>query len=55
MLVSACASQWEQLRGLSSDEDGLQKPGSEGGCPSAMTPFPPDRPYGPPDLVSAQA
>ncbi|XP_029401908.1 E3 ubiquitin-protein ligase TRIM47 isoform X3 [Mus pahari] len=29
ILVSACASQWEQLRGLGSDEDGLQKLGSE--------------------------
>lgn len=40
ILVSACASQWEQLRGLGSDEDGLQKLGSEGGCPSTMTHFP---------------
>ncbi|XP_035314573.1 E3 ubiquitin-protein ligase TRIM47 isoform X1 [Cricetulus griseus] len=29
ILVSACASQWEQLRGLGSDEDELQKLGSE--------------------------
>ncbi|XP_073901197.1 E3 ubiquitin-protein ligase TRIM47 isoform X2 [Castor canadensis] len=29
VLVSACASQWEQLQGLGSDEDGLQKLGSE--------------------------
>ncbi|KAL1779481.1 tripartite motif-containing protein 47 [Sigmodon hispidus] len=29
ILVTACASQWEQLRGLSSDEDELQKPASE--------------------------
>lgn len=40
ILVSACASQWEQLRGLGSDEDGLQKLGSEGGCSSIMTHFP---------------
>lgn len=32
VLASACASQWEQLRGLGSD-DGLQKLGSEGRCP----------------------
>jgi hypothetical protein len=38
-LISACASQWEQLRGLGSNEDGLQKLGSEGGC-SIMTHFP---------------
>lgn len=41
ILVSACASQWEQLRGLSSEEDELQKRGSEGGCPSEMTHAPP--------------
>ncbi|KAM5274070.1 E3 ubiquitin-protein ligase TRIM47 [Ctenodactylus gundi] len=29
MLASACASQWEQLRGLGSDEDGPPKPGPE--------------------------
>lgn len=40
ILVSACASQWEQLRGLGSGEDELQKLGSEGGCPSTMTHFP---------------
>nr|XP_030693571.1 E3 ubiquitin-protein ligase TRIM47 isoform X5 [Globicephala melas] len=28
-LASACTSQWEQLQGLGSDEDGLQKPGTE--------------------------
>lgn len=33
VLASACTSQWEQLQGLGSDEDGLQKPGTEGGCP----------------------
>lgn len=37
ILVSACASQWEQLRGLGSDEDELQKLGSEGRCPFKMT------------------
>lgn len=41
ILVSACASQWEQLRGRGSDEDELQKHGSEGGCPSKMTHTPP--------------
>ncbi|KAL6046937.1 hypothetical protein STEG23_019977, partial [Scotinomys teguina] len=29
ILVSTCASQWEQLRGLNSEEDELQKHGSE--------------------------
>uniref|UniRef100_A0A9L0KES6 E3 ubiquitin-protein ligase TRIM47 n=1 Tax=Equus asinus TaxID=9793 RepID=A0A9L0KES6_EQUAS len=29
MLTAACSSQWEQLRGLGSDEDGLQKLGAE--------------------------
>lgn len=29
VLASACSSQWEQLRGLGGDEDGLQKPGTE--------------------------
>lgn len=53
ILVSACASQWEQLRGRGSDEDELQKHGSEGGCPSKMTHTPPpDIPCGLPDLVS---
>lgn len=33
VLAAACASQWQQLRGLGSDEEGLQKLGSEGGCP----------------------
>ncbi|KAF5921037.1 hypothetical protein HPG69_010841 [Diceros bicornis minor] len=33
VLTVACTSQWEQLRGLGSDEDGLQKLGTEGGCP----------------------
>lgn len=33
VLTAACSSQWEQLRGLGSDEDGLQKLGAEGGCP----------------------
>lgn len=37
ILVSACASQWEQLRGLGSDEDGLQKVGSEGEYTPKMT------------------
>lgn len=55
ILVSACASQWEQLRGLGSDEDELQKHGSEGGCPSEMTHTPPpDIPCGLPDLVSTR-
>lgn len=31
-LVSACAGQWEQLRGLGSGEDELQKVGLEGRC-----------------------
>ncbi|XP_039715228.1 E3 ubiquitin-protein ligase TRIM47 isoform X2 [Pteropus medius] len=29
VLTAACANQWEQLRGLGSDEDGLQKLGTE--------------------------
>ncbi|XP_061248775.1 E3 ubiquitin-protein ligase TRIM47 isoform X1 [Bos javanicus] len=29
VLAAACSSQWEQLRGLGGDEDGLQKPGTE--------------------------
>ncbi|XP_006886262.1 PREDICTED: tripartite motif-containing protein 47 [Elephantulus edwardii] len=29
LLAAACTSQWEQLQGLGSDEDGLQKSGSE--------------------------
>ncbi|XP_037350291.1 E3 ubiquitin-protein ligase TRIM47 [Talpa occidentalis] len=29
VLAAACASQWEQLRGLGSDEDGPRKPGME--------------------------
>uniref|UniRef100_A0A5F9DMD0 Tripartite motif containing 47 n=1 Tax=Oryctolagus cuniculus TaxID=9986 RepID=A0A5F9DMD0_RABIT len=29
VLAAACASQWQQLRGLGSDEEGLQKLGSE--------------------------
>lgn len=37
VLTVACASQWEQLRGLSSDEDGLQKLSTEGGCPLQVT------------------
>lgn len=30
VLAAACASQWEQLQGPGSEEDGLQKPGTEG-------------------------
>lgn len=41
VLAAACSSQWEQLRGLGGDEDGLQKPGTEGGRPPASdSPFP---------------
>lgn len=32
LLTAACASQWEQLRGLGSDEDELRKLDAEGGC-----------------------
>lgn len=39
-LTVACASQWEQLRGLGGDEDELQKLGTEGGCPPGDSPFP---------------
>ena len=37
VLAAACSSQWEQLRGLGGDEDGLQKPGTEGGHPPQVT------------------
>lgn len=56
VLTAACASQWEQLRGLSSDEDGLQKVSTEGGCPLQVThcsPVFPHRPW-PPGLVPIQ-
>lgn len=33
-LTAACASQWEQLRGLGGDEEELQKLGTEGGRPT---------------------
>ena len=53
-LASACTSQWEQLQGLGSDEDGLQKPGTEGGCPPQVTHPSPDSPHRPPGLVPVQ-
>lgn len=56
VLTAACSSQWEQLRGLSSDEDGLQKVSTEGGCPLQVThcsPIFPHRPW-PPGLVPIQ-
>lgn len=33
VLLAACTGQWGQLQGLGTDEDGLQKLGSEGECP----------------------
>lgn len=36
VLTAACASQWEQLRGLGT-EDGPQKLSTEGGCPVQVT------------------
>lgn len=51
VLTAACASQWEQLRGLSSDEEGLQKLSTEGGCPVQVTHPSPGFPHGPPGLV----
>lgn len=37
VLMAACTSQHEQLRGLSRDEDGQQKLSEEGGCPLQVT------------------
>lgn len=54
VLVSACASQWEQLQGLGSDEDGLQKLGSEGGCSPNMAHPPPEGEHRPPGLMPIQ-
>lgn len=51
VLTVACASQWEQLRGLSSDEDGQQKFSTEGGCPLQVTHAFTVFPHGPPGPV----
>lgn len=54
VLSVACASQWEQLRGLSGDEDGLQKLGMEGGCLLQVTHCSPVFPHRPPGRVPIQ-
>lgn len=54
VLAAACSSQWEQLRGLGGDEDGLQKPGTEGGHPPQVTHPSPGSPNGAPGPVPAQ-
>lgn len=54
VLTAACASQWEQLQGLSSDEDGLQKLSTEGGCLLRVTHCSPVFPHRPPGLVPIQ-
>lgn len=50
VLTAACASQWEQLRGLGT-EDGPQKLSTEGGCPVQVTHPSPGFPHRPPGLV----
>lgn len=54
VLASACSSQWEQLRGLGGDEDGLQKPGTEGGRPLQVTHPSPGSPHRAPGPGPAQ-
>ena len=54
VLAAACSSQWEQLRGLGGDEDGLQKPGTEGERPSQVTHPSPGSPHRAPGPVPTQ-
>ena len=54
VLAAACSSQWEQLQGLGGDEDGLQKPGTEGGRPPQVTHPSPGYPHRAPGPVPAQ-